>query len=84
MVLDTFKDYSVNEVKSFVNSFKSRDLDNNKEITTSMIKYAYGINPYSVWNKMISKKTIGNKCLRCSEVETWDHVIKYKETILLR
>ena len=32
MVLDTFKDYSVNEVKSFVNSFKSRDLDNNKEI----------------------------------------------------
>ena len=33
---------------------------------------------------MISKKTIGNECLRCSGVEIWDHVIKCKETILLR
>ena len=33
---------------------------------------------------MISKKTIGNECPRCSDVETWDYVVKYKETIPLR
>ena len=54
------------------------------KVTTSMIKCAHGINPYGVRNKMISKKTIGNKCPRYSEVETWDHIIKCKETIPLR
>ena len=44
----------------------------------------HGINPYGVRNEMISKKTIGNECPRCSNIEIWDHVIKCKETILLR
>jgi len=61
--------YDINVRNSFVKS----------KVTTLMIKCAYGVNPYGVQNNMINKKVCGNKCIRCSEVETWEHVVKCEE-----
>ena len=71
---DNYDFYDIEARNSFTKS----------KVTTSMIKCANGMNPYGVQNNMINKQIIGNECPRCSEVETWEHVVKYKETIPLR
>jgi len=43
-----------------------------------------GYNHYGVKNALINNNIINSECLRCSEAETWDHVIRYKETKNLR
>ena len=49
------------------------------KVTASMIKCAHGINPYEVKMSMINKNQCRFECPRCSEVETREHVIKYKK-----
>ena len=55
-----------------------------KEVTPSVIKCAHGFNHYELRDAMINNKMIGEEYPRCSEVETWDHIIRCKETKHLR
>jgi len=55
-----------------------------KLVTTSIIKCTNGYNPYGARQAMINKQLIGSECPRCNELETWDHVVRCKETKHLR
>ena len=55
-----------------------------KEVTLSVVKCAYRFNHYGVRDAMINNKIIGEEYPRCSKVEAWDHIIKYKEIKYLR
>jgi len=59
---------------SFVDVW-AREAFRSKAVTTSMIKCASGFNHYGLRNELINNKMIGSECPRCSEPETWDHVI---------
>lgn len=63
---------------------KARNAFTKTRVTTAMIKCAHGINPYGIRMDMINKKEYGNECPRCSEDETWEHVIKCRKTINIR
>ena len=47
-------------------------------ISNSMIKCIIGYNPYGKRQKMINKRLYSNKCLRCVEIECWEHIITCK------
>ena len=49
-----------------------------------MIKCAHGYNHYGLREAMINDCVVEAQCPRCEQVETWDHVIKCRETISLR
>ena len=63
---------------------EARNVFNSKKVTTSMMKCAHGFNHYGLRDSLINNNMIDDSCPRCQEVETWDHVIKCKETIKLR
>ena len=46
----------------------------------SMISCVYGFNHYGVREVLLNNNMKGNKCPWCSEIETWNRVIKYKKT----
>ena len=54
------------------------------KVTTSMIKCANGFNHYGLRHAMINGNMVEANCPRCNQVETWDHVIKCRETVALR
>ena len=54
------------------------------KVTPSMMKCAHGYNHYGVREAMINNNMVDSMCPRCEQVETWDHVIKCKETRRLR
>ena len=63
---------------------KARNLFNSNEVTPSIIKYAHRFNHFGLRDSMINNNMVEAYCLRCDNIETWDHVIKCKETIKLR
>jgi len=62
----------------------ARNAFSNKKVTSSMIACSHGYNHYGLREVLINKNNIGSKCPRCSETETWDHVVKCSKTIELR
>ena len=61
--------WSKHKVYSLLQSAAARNAFVNTAVTTSIIKYAHSLNLYGVHNKIINKQTIGNECLRYSEIE---------------
>ena len=61
-----------------------RDAFNGKKVSTSVIKCTNAFNQYGVRDEIINKQTVGSECLRCSEPEIWDYVIKCRKTIEFR
>ena len=53
----------------------AREAFKTKSISTSMLKCASGYNHYGVRHQMINNNMVGSECPRCSDPETWDHVI---------
>ena len=58
---------------------EARNLFLGKSATSSMIKYAYRLNHYSVRDKIINKKLVGSEYPRYSEVETQDYIVRCRE-----
>ena len=55
------------------NSFKAG------EVTTAMIKFAYGFNHYGLRDTIVNENIFQATCPRCGAVETWDHVINMRQ-----
>ena len=53
----------------------ARDAFKTKGVALSIIKCAHDFNQHRVRDVMINNKLTSVECLRCNEVETWDHVI---------
>ena len=51
----------------------------NSRVTTATIKCYFDKNQHRTRNKLINKTALAMKCLRCSEVEDWAHIIKFKK-----
>ena len=47
-----------------------------KGSSSSVLKCAYGINHYATRDVIINEDVYNYYCSRCSQVETWEHVIK--------
>jgi len=62
----------------------ARNVFNSKKVTTSMMKCAHGFNHHGLRDSLTNNNVIDDRCPRCQEVETWDHVMKCKETMKLR
>ena len=60
------------------NSFRANN------VTTSIIKCAYGFNHYGLRHSMINDNLIEENCPRCNQVETWDHIIQCNNMVRLR
>ena len=58
----------------------AREAFKTKSVPASMLKCASGHNHYGVRNQMINNNMVGSECPRCSEPETWDHVITCHHT----
>jgi len=54
------------------------------KVTTSMIKCVYGYNHYGLRNKLINQDSTDDTCPRCSEVETWEHIVTCQKTAQMR
>ena len=57
----------------------ARNLFKSKDITASVIKYAYGYNHYSIRDTIINGKSLGSEYLRYNEPETWKYVVRYQK-----
>ena len=55
-----------------------------KKVTTSVIKCANGFNHYGIRHAKINNNVIEANCPLCNSEETWEHVIKCRETMQLR
>ena len=63
---------------------EARDSFKAYKVTTSTIKCTYGYNHYGLRYTIINNNLIEAHCLRCNQVETWDHVVRCSETIEIR
>ena len=61
----------------FIDS-EARRAFNNKDVTPSVIKCARGFNHCGARDAAINKGVIEVECPRCNQVETWDHVIRFR------
>ena len=80
------KEYGVEKLKykyEFVDK-EARNAFNPKKVTSSMIKCAYGYNHFGLRDSLINNNMIDAHCPRCQEIETWEHIVKCKETMNLR
>lgn len=59
---------------------KTRGIFSNKKATASIIKYSHVYNNCGTRDAVINKNLKGSECPRCSEPETWEHVVQCKET----
>ena len=64
----------------FVNA-DARNTFNSKKVTASMMRCAHGCDHYGLHDSLTNDNMIGACCPRCQEVETWDYIVKCKETI---
>ena len=53
-------------------------------VATSVIKCAHGFNHYGLRHSMINNNLVEAHCLRCNQIETWDHAVKCHHTLELR
>ena len=49
-----------------------------------MIKCVHGYNHYGLRNSMINKNSTEETCPRCSQVKSWDHIIRCQKTAQFR
>ena len=59
---------------------EARNSFQTKKVSTSLIKYANSYNQCGARDEIINQKMVGAECLRCSEPETWEHVILCEQT----
>ena len=59
---------------------KARSTFKINKITTSMMKCAHGNNHYGERDAIMNKDITNQECPRCNEIESWNHVIKCKNT----
>ena len=52
--------------------------------SSSLIKCAYGVNHYAMREVVINQDVYNCYCLRCDQLETWEHVIKCSKAINLK
>ena len=71
------------ELKHLVD-VKARQNLTKMQMTESALKCYYGCNPYGVRHKLINAGTTNSECPRCSEEETWEHVVQCKKTVSMR
>ena len=53
-------------------------------LSASALKCYYGCNHYGKRDKIINAGTTNSECPRCSEVETWEHVVQCRKTVSMR
>ena len=53
-------------------------------MTASALKCYYGCNQYGVREKLIKAGTTNSECPRCSDEETWEHVVQCRKTVIMR
>ena len=72
-----FKEHVVEKFKHNIGIIylDTRDAFKRKDVTPSVIKYAYSCNQCGVRDAMINGNLTGMECPRCNEIETQYHVI---------
>ena len=72
----------------FPNSIELIDLEAQnvyiKTVMISMLKCIYSFNYYGHRDVNTNKDIVNNECPRYSYPESWDNVVKYKETAMFR
>ena len=74
-IMNTFKDKVKSVDKMAKVSIKKTQL------TASAMKCYCSCNHYGGREKIINEGTRTDECPRCSESETWEHVVKYRSTV---
>ena len=57
---------------------------NKVKLSASEMKWHYGCNHYSERDKIINTGTSTCESPRCSEIETWEHIVQCSKTVSMR
>ena len=80
------KEYVANKFKEHNHLVDAMARKNLKKIPlpASACKYYCGYNHYGEIDQLVNAGTTTNECPRCSEVETWEHVVQCRKTVSMR
>ena len=63
---------------------EARRAFNSKEVTLPVVKCTHGFNHYCVRDAIINNNLTGNECPYCSQLETWEYVIKCNKVRMMQ